>query len=76
MAVITRDEVREILEEIIKDQSQINTTDMGVKKYEMPSGTKVAFEFDENGVGNITVEAMDRLMDMIGAKEIVDDSNT
>lgn len=26
MGVITRDEVREILEEIIKEQSQINTT--------------------------------------------------
>lgn len=27
MGVITRDEVREILEEIIKDQSQINTAE-------------------------------------------------
>lgn len=27
MGVITRDEVREILEEIIKEQSQVNTTE-------------------------------------------------
>lgn len=42
----------------------------GVKNYEMPSGAKVEFGFDENGVGKITIEAMDRLMEMIGAKEI------
>lgn len=45
---------------------------MGAKKYEMPNGKYVIFEYDENRIGKITVEAMDRLMDMIGAKEIVD----
>lgn len=50
--------------------------DMRVKKYEMPSGAKVAFEYDEDGVGKISLEAMDRLMEMIGAKEVSNDSNT
>lgn len=50
--------------------------DMGVKKYLMPNGRTVIFEYDENGIGKVTVEAMDALMEMIGAKEIVDDSNT
>lgn len=48
----------------------------GVKKYEMPNGKYVIFEYDAFGIGKITVEAMDALMEMIGAKEIVDDSNT
>lgn len=38
---------------------------MGAKEYEMPNGRKVVFEFDENGVGNITLEAMDLLMGMV-----------
>lgn len=38
---------------------------MGAKEYEMPNGRKVVFEFDKNGVGNITLEAMDLLMGMI-----------
>lgn len=50
--------------------------DMGVKEYLMPNGKTVAFEYDENRIGKITLEAMDRLMEMIGAKEIDDDSNT
>lgn len=45
---------------------------MGVKKYEMPDGTIAVFEYDEYRVGKITVEAMDRLMEMMGSKEIVD----
>lgn len=49
---------------------------MGVKEYLMPNGKTVAFEYDENGIGKITVEAMDMLMEMIGAKEIENDSNT
>lgn len=49
---------------------------MGVKEYELPNGRKAVFEFDENGVGKITLEAMDKLMEMIGAKEIENDSNT
>ena len=49
---------------------------MGVKEYELPNGRKAVFEFDENGVGKITIEAMDVLMEMAGAKEIPNDSNT
>lgn len=45
---------------------------MGVKKYEMPNGKTVAFEYDAYGIGKITIEAMDMLMEMVGAKEIDD----
>lgn len=45
---------------------------MGVKKYEVPDGRVVVFEYDAYGVGKVTVEAMDSLMEMIGAKEIDD----
>ncbi len=38
---------------------------MGVKEYELPKGRKAVFEFDENGVGKITLEAMDLLMGMV-----------
>lgn len=48
----------------------------GAKKYEMPNGKEVVFEYDAFGIGKITVEAMDVLMEMAGAKEIEDDSNT
>ena len=43
-----------------------------VKNYEMPSGAKVTFEYDEDGIGKISLEAMDRLMELAGAKEIDD----
>ena len=46
---------------------------MRVNNYEMPSGAKVAFEYDEDGIGKISLEAMDRLMELAGAKEIDDD---
>lgn len=38
---------------------------MGAKEYELPNGRKAVFEFDENGVGKITIEAMDMLMELI-----------
>ena len=38
---------------------------MKFKEYEMPDGRKAVFEYDENGVGKITLECMDELMDMI-----------
>ena len=38
---------------------------MGIKEYELPNGRKAVFEFDENGVGKITLEAMDLLMGMV-----------
>ena len=49
--------------------------DMKVKNYEMPNGGKVAFEYDEDGVGKISLEAMDRLMELVGAEptEICDE---
>ena len=40
---------------------------MGVKEYELPDGRKAVFEFDENGVGKITLEAMDLVMGLIKA---------
>ena len=42
---------------------------MGVKKYELSDGRKAVFEFDENGIGKITIEFMDMLMEMAGAQE-------
>ena len=38
---------------------------MKFKEYEMPDGKKAVFEYDENGVGKITLECMDDLMGMI-----------
>lgn len=35
---------------------------MKFKEYEMPDGIKAVFEYDENGVGKITLECMDMLM--------------
>ena len=35
---------------------------MEFKEYEMPDGRKAVFEYDENGVGKITLECMDMLM--------------
>ena len=48
---------------------------MGVKKYLIPNSKTVVFEYDRNRVGKITVEAMDALMEMLGAKEVSNDSN-
>ena len=38
---------------------------MGVKEYLMPNGKTIAFEYDENGIGKITLEAMDRMVELI-----------
>lgn len=65
--------LNDLIDDVIKliiDECKPNT---GAKIYEMPSGAKATFEYDENRIGKITVEAMDRLMEMIGAKEIVDE---
>lgn len=43
---------------------------MGVKEYELPNGRKAVFEFDENGVGKITLEAMDYLMGLINTDSV------
>ena len=42
---------------------------MGVKKYSMPNGKTVIFEYDEYGIGKITIEAMDRLMELVGTEQ-------
>ena len=47
------------------DKGNGKENDMGVKEYELPNGRKAVFEFDENGVGKITLEAMDLLMGMV-----------
>ena len=42
---------------------------MKFKEYEMPDGKKAAFEYDENGVGKITLECMDMLMGLINDRK-------
>lgn len=42
---------------------------MGEKKYEMPNGRAVVFEYDDNGIGKITIGAMDRLIELIEEKD-------
>lgn len=61
--------IKKVIETII-DECKPNTDR---KFYEMPNGKTVIFEYNEYGIGKITIEAMDRLMEMIGAKEIDDD---
>ena len=38
---------------------------MNSKTYKLPNGKKAVFEYDITGVGKITLECMDELMDMI-----------
>lgn len=38
---------------------------MNEKKYDLPNGKTVVFHYDDNGVGKVTLEAMDALMEMI-----------
>lgn len=42
---------------------------MGVKKYEMPDGRVAVFEYDACGIGKITIEAMDRMMELLAEKD-------
>lgn len=42
---------------------------MGVKKYEMPDGKIAVFEYDAYGIGQITVEAMDRIVELLEEKD-------
>ena len=39
------------------------------KEYKMPSGRTVVFEYDEYGIGKITVEAMDRIVELLNEKD-------
>ena len=38
---------------------------MNSKKYKLPNGKTAVFEYDVCGIGKITLECMDELMDMI-----------
>lgn len=38
---------------------------MNSKEYKLPNGKTAVFEYDDNGVGRITLEAMDTLISMI-----------
>ena len=42
---------------------------MRFKEYEMPDGKKAVFEYDESGVGKITLECMDMLMGFINDRK-------
>lgn len=46
----------------------------GVKEYELPSGKKVAFSYNEYGIIEISVQLMDMLMELIEAKELTNGS--
>ena len=67
--MVTTDKVTvtEFAPYIGKTTTDYKENDMGVKEYELPDGRKAVFEFDENGVGKITLEAMDLLMGLIKA---------
>lgn len=38
---------------------------MNSKEYVMPDGKKAVFEYDHNGIGKVTIEAMNMLMRLI-----------
>ena len=38
---------------------------MNSKEYTLPNGKKAVFEYDHDGIGKITIEAMDMLMGLI-----------
>ena len=38
---------------------------MNSKEYVMPDGKKAVFEYDHDGIGKVTIEAMDILMGLI-----------
>lgn len=38
---------------------------MNEKKYDLPNGKTAVFCYDDNGVGRVTLEAMDALMEML-----------
>lgn len=49
---------------------------MKSKEYEMPDGKKAVFEYDDNGVGKITLECMDMLMGLINDRKTEPQTNT
>lgn len=56
--------IKKVIETIIDECKP-----MGVKYYEMPNGKYTIFAFDENGIGKITVEAMDRIVELLNEKD-------
>lgn len=40
---------------------------MNSKEYKLPNGKTAVFEYDDNGIGRITLEAMDNLIGMMRA---------
>lgn len=40
---------------------------MNSKEYKLPNGKTAVFEYDDNGIGRITLEAMDTLIGMMRA---------
>ena len=62
--------LNDLIDDVIKliiDECKPNTNR---KVYEMPNGKTAIFEYDENGIGKITVEAMNRLMELLECKLI------
>ena len=57
--------IKKVIETIIDECKPIT----GVKYYEMPNGKYTIFAFDEDGVGKITVEAMDRIVELLNEKD-------
>ena len=57
--------IKKVIETIIDECKPIT----GVKYYEMPNGKYTIFAFDENGIGKITVEAMDRIVELLNEKD-------
>lgn len=63
--------LNDLIDDVIKliiDECKPDT-DRGVKFYEMTNGKTVIFEYNEYGIGMITLEAMDRLMELLLEKD-------
>lgn len=49
----------------LKNIQNVKNVSYGKKEYILPDGRTAIFRYDHNGVGEITVESMDMLMDML-----------
>lgn len=61
--------LNDLIDDVIKliiDECKPTT---GAKIYEMPNDKYIIFAFDENGIGKITLEAMDALMELLEEKD-------
>lgn len=62
--------LNDLIDDVIKliiDECKPTT---GAKIYEMPNDKYIIFAFDENGIGKITLEAMDALMELLEEKAL------